>query len=179
MTELDPVLVPAEAVDEVKTYLRVDLDEEDASLASLLGAAVAHGERFTGRVFLERTCLERMPATTAWQRLEATPVREIASVTAIDAEGVRSVLPVSGYAIDIDRNGDGWVRLTVRGTAKAVELAYAAGLVASWGALPETLRQGALRLTGHLFAVRDDPGDAGPPPAVAALWRPWRRTRLT
>lgn len=47
-----------------------------------------------------------------------------------------------------------------------------------WSALPEALRHGVIRLAAHLY--RDGDGAAAAPPAaVAALWRPWRRMRLT
>jgi hypothetical protein len=45
-----------------------------------------------------------------------------------------------------------------------------------WGAHP--LRQGVVRLAAHLYAERDGPELGGPPAAVTALWRPWRRMRL-
>lgn len=41
---------------------------------------------------------------------------------------------------------------------------------------PPAVVQGIIRLAAHLYAHRDD--DAGPPAAVAALWRPYRQMRL-
>jgi uncharacterized phiE125 gp8 family phage protein len=60
----------------------------------------------------------------------------------------------------------------------AARVAVEAGLAEDWNGVPEPLRQGIVRLTAHLYAHRDAAGDAGPPAAVAALWRPWRRMRL-
>jgi uncharacterized phiE125 gp8 family phage protein len=44
--------------------------------------------------------------------------------------------------------------------------------------LPEALRHGIVRLAAHLYSHRDEAEQAGPPAAVTALWRPWRRLRL-
>lgn len=179
MTEIEAIAVPADAVDEAKTYLRIEHDEEDALIARLAASAIRHGEGFTGLVFLERQCSERVPVSAAWQRLAATPVRAIVAVTGIPAEGVAFALPPDGYALDIDGNGDGWVRVTQPGNARRIEVTYRAGIATGWGVIPEALKQGALRLTGHLHAIRDAADDPGPPAAVAALWRPWRRMRLS
>lgn len=176
--QIDPVIVPADAVDEAKTYVRVETDDEDALIASLIAVAIQHGEGFTARQFIARGVTERMPVSTAWQRLGVTPVVSITGVNAIADDGTPTALDVSAYALDVDRNGDGWVRVTSPTTAKRIDVTYGAGIAPDWGSLPDALRHGALRLAAHLHAVRDSPDDAGPPAAVAALWRPWRRMRL-
>jgi hypothetical protein len=51
------------------------------------------------------------------------------------------------------------------------------GIALDPNGVPEPIRQGVLRLVGHLFAVRDG-ADGEPPAAVTALWRPYRRLRL-
>ena len=47
---------------------------------------------------------------------------------------------------------------------------------ATWDAVPAPIAQGVAMLVAHLFDARG--GDAAPPAAVAALWRPWRQVRL-
>jgi uncharacterized phiE125 gp8 family phage protein len=178
MLTLSPPPVSADAVDAAKTYLRIEHDEEDATLVSLLAAALAHAEAFLNLLLLRRTGVERLPVSSAWQRLSVTPVKAIVSVTGLPAEGAAFMLPVSAYALDIDGSGDGWVRVTQPGAAGRVDVSVEAGMAASWDAVPEPLRLAVLRLVGHLYAYRDAPGDAGPPAAVAALLRPWRRMRL-
>src|SRR3546814_2145352 len=85
--------------------------------------------------------------------------------------------PVSAdnHAIDIDANGDGWVRMS-SGPTTTIRVRYQAGMAADWNGVPEPLRQGIVRLVAHMHLHRD--GDQSPPAAVAALWRPWRRMRL-
>lgn len=168
----EAMAMPAEALAEAKAYLRVDGTAEDAGIAGLLSAAAAVCEAFGGAVLIARVFEEVVPGTPAWTRLARTPVREILGVGGVG--GV--VLPVAGYASDIDANGDGWVRVT--GPPGRVRVRYRAGLAESWGGLPAPLRQGVVRLAAHLYVRRGGDGDAAPPAAVTALWRPYRRMRL-
>ena len=179
MPRIDPVTPPGDAVDEAKAYLRIDNDDEDALLASFIATAIRQCEGFTGQILLRRGFVQRLPVSSAWSRLSPTLVVAVTSVTGIPAEGASFLLPVSAYAVDIDGNGDGWVRVTAPGAAARVDVAGTAGMASDWGGVPEALRQGVLRLVSHLHLVRDNPDDRGPPAAVAALWRPWRRMRLS
>ncbi len=179
MIKTDPITVSADAVDELKTYVRLEAGEEDPLLFALIATAAAHGEAFTGQAFLQRGHVDRLRVSSAWQRLGATPVQAISLVTGVPATGGPFALPVSAFALDIDGSGDGWVRVTEPGLATRVDVSFTAGIAADWGSLPETIRHGVIRLAAHLHAVRDAPDDAGPPAIVAALWRPWRRMRLS
>lgn len=168
-----PIVVETTALGDAKAYLRIATDDDDALVTMLLAAAIGHGEMFTGRLFLQRAVSETAPVACAWARLGAGPV---SAITTVEAGG--ATLPVEAYAIDIDANGDGWVRLTQSGSAKRLTVGYTAGLAPTWEALPEPLRQGAVRLASHLYAHRDEEDGGAPPAAVAALWRPWRRMQL-
>ncbi|HEV2746545.1 MAG TPA: hypothetical protein VGW34_04510 [Allosphingosinicella sp.] len=174
----DPIEVPAAAVAEAKAYLRVELAGEDPLIERLVGAAAELCEQFTGRALLARGFSELVPASAAWKRLAATPVLAITAVEALPPDGAASALAAGSYAVDIDANGDGWVRVTQVGEAKRVRVAYQAGLATDWPELPGALRQGMLRLAAHCYAHRERADDSGPPAAVTALWRPWRRLRV-
>jgi uncharacterized phiE125 gp8 family phage protein len=178
MLTLEPLVLGEDALSDLRAWLRVESDEEDPLLLALMAAAVRHAEGFTSQTLITRGVVERVNARSDWQRLGTTPVRTVTSVTGIPAEGASFALPVADYAIDIDGNGDGWVRVTNPGAAGRIEVAYEAGLAAEWATLPEPIRLGAIRLTGYLHTHRDGDEDAGPPAAVAALLRPWRRMRL-
>lgn len=168
----------AVSVEEARAWLRIDGEAEDATIAGLIRVASGLCEQFIGQVLMTRVVSETLPATGGWQRLGQGPVRNIGGVDGLPAEGAAFALPVDGYAIDIDAGGDGWVRIDRAGIAGRVIVTYEAGLAADANAVPEPLRQGILRLVAHCHAHRDAPDDAGPPAAVAALWRPFRRMRL-
>lgn len=169
-----------DALAEAKALLRIDGGAEDAVLARLIADAAALGEAFTGQWLLPREGSELIEACSRWQRLKATPVKAILGVDALPEAGDPVPLAADAYGIDIDANGDGWVRVHDAGGAGRVKVRFEAGLASSpaWPDLPETLRHGMLRLAAHHYTHRDDERAAEPPAAVTALWRPWRRMRL-
>lgn len=161
---------------EAQAYLRIETGEEEALVAGLLRSATMLCEAFTGQWLIVREARERLSLNGSWRRLAARPVQAITAVATLNPANVETALAAEAYAIDIDRNGDGWVRLSRQGETPAV-VTYSAGMGANANAVPEPLRQGILRLAAHMFNSRD--GDGGEPPAaVTALWRPYRRMRL-
>lgn len=164
-----------EAVAEAKAYLRVEGAYEDALIARLAGSAAALCEAFVGQWLIVREGAEMLPARTVWQRLRATPVGAILGVDGVASDGTGVALAAGACEIDIDAAGAGWVRITAPGEARRVRVRFEAGLAAGWTDLPEPLRQGVVRLTAHLYTHRSSEGGSGPPAAVTALWRPWRR----
>jgi len=129
-------------------------------------------------VVVARDVAEMLSASGTWQRLSAGPVRAIGTVERIGADGSAVVLGAADYAVDIDAEGGGWVRLTGGASTGRVRVTATVGLASDRNAVPEPLRQGIVRLVGHLFAQRDG-GSGEPPAAVTALWRPYRRMRLS
>jgi uncharacterized phiE125 gp8 family phage protein len=178
MIQADPIAVDPQAIDETKAYLRIAGEAEDDVIERLLAAAIGHGEGFTGQALIAREMCETIPAQCGWRRLGRSPVGAIASVAGLPASGAGFALGVDAYAVDVDAAGDGWVRINAAGTATRAEVTYTAGLAGEWSGLPEPLRQGIIRLAGHLYTHRDAADEGAPPAAVAALWRPWRRMRL-
>lgn len=172
MVTSDAIVPGASAVAEAKAYLRVDGDAEDALIGGLLASAIAVCEAFTGEILLTREFAETLANSRAWQRLGRTPVRQIDAV----ADGSGAALEASAYAVDIDADGDGWLRSSADGGD--VRVSYRAGIADDWDAIPQAIGHGVVRLAAHLYSGRDEPTGA-PPASVAALWRPFRRMRLT
>ncbi|HEX7820320.1 MAG TPA: phage head-tail connector protein [Sphingobium sp.] len=179
---MESAATPVVALDDLKRYLKISLGDDDALLGELLRAATDMAERFTGQILVDRAVAEVMPVTGEWQRLSIRPVRAVTGVVAIPATGAEFALAVEAYAIDIDRNGDGWVRVVRQGAAAGmgarVRVAYRAGIAADGAGVPEAIRHGIIRLAGEYHASRDGL-EVRPPAAVSALWRPWRRMRLS
>lgn len=180
MIEGEALVLPPEAAGAAKGFLRVERSDEDGLIGSLVAAAAELCEGFTGQALLARGFVETMPASRAWQRLTRTPVRAITLVEALPAEGPAEALASGAYAIDIDSNGDGWVRLTAPGDLRRIRVAYQAGVASAWADLPAALRHGILRLAAHFYTSRsaESGRENEPPAAVTALWRPFRRLRL-
>lgn len=177
MVTEDPVQPGSAATEAAKGYLRVETADEDGLIERLVASAAGLCEAFTGQALIRRGFTELLPRTCGWQRLGRTPVSAVTGVEEVRADGGSVPLASADYAVDIDANGDGWVRVSGAGGGR-IRVAYQAGLAAHWGAAPEALRQGILRLAAHFYAHRSEASDPGPPAAVTALWRPWRRLRL-
>jgi uncharacterized phiE125 gp8 family phage protein len=178
MLSAAPLILPATAVDEAKAYLRIVGADEDMLTARLMRSAAELCEAFTGQALVARGFTETLPASAGWTRLGAGPVRAIAGVEALPPDGAAVALAAADYAIDIDAYGDGWVRVTGAGQARRVRVSFEAGMAAEWAETPEALRHGIVRLAAHFYTHRDLAEGTGPPAAVTALWRPWRRMRL-
>ncbi|WP_420146075.1 head-tail connector protein [Sphingobium sp.] len=168
----------AAPLDALKAYLRIGTAGEDDVMGDLLRGASALCEQFTGQWLIRRDVREIVAGGGAWQRLTARPVAEIMQVEAMDAQGVTEPLPVGAYAIDIDASGDGWVRSTRAGDRRRLAVRYRAGLSEDVAGLPEALVQGIVRLAAEHFLAQGTQG-AAPPAMVSALWRPFRRMRLS
>lgn len=176
--DLEGMAQPVVSVSEAQAYVRIETGEEEAVLAGLVRTASAICEAFLNQVVISRDFAVDVPAGTAWERLPVSPVQSIASVEAVDSTGVANGLSAGDYAMDIDADGNGWVRLHAASHARRLRVRGTAGMASGQNAVPEPIRQGVLRLAAHLFAARDG-SDGAPPAAVTALWRPYRRMRLS
>lgn len=171
-------LAPA-ALAELKDWLAIGGPRDDAVLSAQLRAALDMCEAFTGSLPLAAQCEEVLPACREWQALQTRPVQAVTSVEGIPADGPRFALALPDYALELDADGGASVRVLNPGTATRIAVRFTAGLAADWSALPESLRQGVLRLAAHQYRQRDQAEALPVPPAsVVALWRPWRRLRI-
>lgn len=180
-----PTPLPASALAELKEWLGINSTREDALLTNLLGSALELCESYTGLRPIEALCEEIWPVRAefggnGWQTLSTRPVGSISSIEAVSATGDRSFLPSDAYAVDLDADQTGRFRILDAGGAARAAVRFTAGLATRWDNLPAALRQGVIRMAAHHHRSRDEGSAAvSPPAAVAALWHPWRRMRLS
>ena len=174
-TSSEPPALPV-TIGELKAFLRIEGSGEDAMLAGLLRGAVDLCEAFIGQALIARDVVETIAASYRWTCLRVVPVRAIDEVACIAPDGTASLISSAAYSIDIDADGNGWLRVPPSGEASRVRVRYTAGMAEDWNGVPEPLRQGILRLAAHSYGTRGE-GDAPPPASIAASWRPWRRLR--
>lgn len=169
---------PIVTMSEAQAYVRIETGEEEAVLAGLIRSASALCEAFINQVVIARDFSCEVPASGEWERLPLSPVQAIGEVESVGSDGAATPLSSGAFAIDIDCSGDGWVRTLQPSDAGRLRVSGRAGLAEDENAVPEPIRQGVLRLVAHLFTARD--GEGGEvPAAVTALWRPYRRLRLS
>jgi uncharacterized phiE125 gp8 family phage protein len=166
------------ALDAAKTYLRIDGETEDSAVTALLVTAMEQCEAFTGLALIRRAMTETLSPGGAWQLLTPEPVRAVTNVQGLALDGSTVALNASAYEIDIDADGRGRVRFLAPIVQSRAVVTVEAGLAVNWAGLPESLRQGVVRLVAHYHVHRERADELGPPAAVAALWRGFRRVRL-
>lgn len=178
-TLVAPAILAGTALDELKHWLAITTSRDDAALTALLRAALDMCEAFTGVMPLEAECEEIIAAPRDWLALAAMPVRSIASLEAIEADGTRTAVAAEDYLFNIAADGRAMLHLQRSVSQSLLAVRFTAGLAADWDSLPGAMRQGLIRLAAHLYRSRDDgEGKTIPPASIAALWQPWRRMRI-
>ncbi|MGY6638416.1 MAG: head-tail connector protein [Erythrobacter sp.] len=179
------VVLPADVGEvglaELKQWLGISRNTEDALLAALLKAALELCEAFTGQAPLAQMVEEQVAPQRGLQLLVSRPVREIVDVEVTNIDGTRATLPPLDYTADIALCGTANFRLLAPIQGRALTVRLIAGIAGEWATLPPALRQGIVRLAAHYYRERDADGQrhATPPPlSVTALWQPWRLMRL-
>ena len=162
----------------LKQWLAISTARDDAALIALLNTAIDMCEAFTGSLPLAVTCEEVLPNYNSWQCLATRPVQAIIGVDSIAVDGTRAAIEADAYALEVDTDGTGQVRLTRSIAARRVAVRFLAGMAVDWAGLPDALRHGIIRLAAQQFRDRDGGTHSVPPASVAALWRPWRRLRV-
>jgi len=170
--------VPADLIVEVRDFIRIDHQADDDAIDAFLRSAASLCEDFTGQMLITRSVTDMLPARQVWQKLKRLPVQSISAVERVAADGTAAVLAVEDFALDIDSDGIGWIRLHRCDAHSHIRATYSAGVATDWDELPAALRQGIVRMAGYFYANRDGVDAGGPPSAVTALWRPYRRMRI-
>lgn len=180
-----PVIEPVTLAD-IKGYLRLDGNDEDRLIHSLITAARLMVEAESGRCLIGQTwrlVLDRWPPGGAI-RLPLSPVSAIVAARVFGPDGIAA--EVSPAALQLDGRADP-PRVVVVGPVSApgrafsgIEIDVRAGHGEGMGDVPQPLRQAVRVIVARWFEMRGD--DTGGVPAVPgeaqALIAPFRRARL-
>jgi uncharacterized phiE125 gp8 family phage protein len=128
MLSLDPLGLDSVMLDEARAFLRVEVAEEDPSLASSALAALAHAEQFTGQILLRRTAREIVGSGSGWQTLQASPIQSVSAVTGIPADGAVFPLASTAWEAKVGSRGEAHLRILRPGAAGRVEVLADVGL---------------------------------------------------
>lgn len=174
-----PAALSGAPLAELKSWLAVRTDQDDALLEARLRAALDMCESFTGTMPLTQLCEEVLPAVQRPLALSASPVAQLIEARRLTLSGARPYLDDADYTFALDADGTGRLLLTRPVAEQRLLVRYTAGLAEDWELLDAGLRQGIIRLAAHFHGERGADAQTGSPPAsVAALWQPWRRLRL-
>jgi uncharacterized phiE125 gp8 family phage protein len=190
---LVPTSLPASepvSLAEAKLHLRVDHDDEDILILSLVSAARLHLEHVLGRAFITQGWLYLFDAWPPGHtvNLPLAPVQSIVSVQVYDAGDVAVMLPASTYLLDGLSAPPRLVRRLPTAfprpgrIANGIEVSFVCGHGSLPSEVPAPLRQAILLLVAHWYEHRQpvEIGDAGEvlPTVVTDLIAPYRRRGL-
>ena len=172
---------------EVKAHLRLDGDEEDVLLSSLIKTAREHLERETGLCLIAqnwRLYLDRWPRDGVIRILKS-PVQEIQKITVYDAQGAASEVLLEDHLLDgKGRPARLWLRERPEPgrSANGIEIDFSAGFGETGADVPDTLKRAMSIHIGHMFVFRGaiSPAQqpAGIPDGYERLIAPFRMRRL-
>lgn len=177
--------------DQAKAHLRVEIDEDDALIDSLVTAAREWVERYTGLTLCETVLEAAFEGYPDWYiELPKPPVIEIESFKYRDADGTDTTLATDQYALDnafgiaprvVPAYGITWPG--TRWQASSLRVRYRAGYARAGspdetGFIPQPLVAAIKLLLGHLYEHREAVTEARDvaeiPLGVQWLCRPYR-----
>ncbi len=169
----------AAPLDALKAYLRISSAATRTICSTdLIRAATDVAERFIGQLIIARGVEEMLEPEQLAGALAIRPVTSITAVAGAPANGPEFALGVDAYAIDIDGNGDGWLRgaRCGRGGAHPCELSRRDSPADADGV---RTRSASASSGSPATIMRCAKAQArGRRPRSTALWRPWRRMVL-
>lgn len=157
----DPAAEPV-SVAEAKQHLRVDIDDDDALIASYVTAARQWCESFLRRALVTQTLrytLDEWPDRD-YIVLPRPPLQSITSLVYIDDDGNTDTVASATYHADTARsrlylaNDYDWPTETLRSVA-AVQVTYVAGYGGPED-VPQVIKSAILLALGDLYEMREN-----------------------
>jgi uncharacterized phiE125 gp8 family phage protein len=184
---LAPPAIEPVTLDEARDYLRLDSEDEDELLESLIRAARHMVEAASGQMLIHQTWRLSLNAWPVMGRLRLPlePLDSIIGARVLDAQGNAQEVELSALAIDAGARPPailaiGALPLPGR-NVNGIEIEVRVGHGVTRADVPPQLRLAVLKLGAHWFENRGDAtGErvAVMPGEVTALTAPWRRVRL-
>lgn len=186
---LEPPVVEPVTLAEAKLHCRIDVDDDDVLVGSLISTAREHLERIS-RPQVAMTAQRWLYVADAWPasatiELRPYPLLTVDEVRYTSSTGVETIIAPSAYLVDTHSQPgrlhmiNGWPSATLA-ALNGLEIEFTAGYGVDELSPPLALRQAILMLLGHWYENRELALTTGAVPkelpfAVEALIRPWRR----
>ncbi|RUP11117.1 head-tail connector protein [Hyphomicrobium sp.] len=185
---IPPAVEPVSVAD-AKAHMRIDGDDEDVLIASLLLTSRLHIEVALSLALITQSwtiTLDRWPPGRDVE-LPLTPLRSIDEVRVKNAARIANAIPREGYLVDLAARParlvwNNMVPPAPHVRTNGIEIDMTAGFGSTGDSVPAPLKHAILMLTAHWYEHRD-PGEIGSddariPDAVSALINPFRTIRL-
>ncbi len=166
MEKMDWKVTTAPAIEpvtlaEAKLHLRVDADDDDALITSLIVAARIWCEGFQNRAFITQTITGYLDRFANSISLPQPPLISVESIKYFDTGGDQQTLSDSIY--DVDTTSEpGLITLAfnqswpaIRSVHHSVEIIFKAGYGDAGSDVPDTVKSAMKLLIGHLYEHRE------------------------
>lgn len=160
-TTIQPAAEPV-TLAQAKQQCRVDYDDEDTFITSLIKSARELAEHRTGRALVTQTIEWVLPCLAGDKiYFPVAPVQSITSITYLDSSGVEQALPDTVYALDKTGRGKHYLRLkngqswpSVLSQFDAVKVTFVAGY-GDDADVPAAVKQWILLAIGFFYVNRE------------------------
>lgn len=158
---------------EAKLHLRVDIDDDDALIASLITAAREEFENQADKTLFTTTykvLRSHWPGHPHIDLPRAKPLASVTSVTYTDENDVVNTFSSANYVVDTNawpgrivlRSDASWPSATLA-ESNPITITYVAGY-ASTASIPQRYKQAILLLVGHWYENREMVATSGAVP---------------
>lgn len=151
---------------EMKDFLRVDHDDEDSLILSLVMAATEYAQSYTNRQFVNATLkqyLDGFPHDDDRIVLPRVPVVSVTSIQYTDEDGDTQTVSSSNYVVSIPDNAWGQITLVDDASwpddeadqADAVVITFVAGHGSNNTTVPDTAKTAIKMLAADMYEHRE------------------------
>lgn len=148
---------------EAKVHLRVDHDDENTLIESLITAARQWAETETNRRFINTTIRLSLDAFPCEFRLPGGKTQSVTSITYVDGDGTTQTLATSVYTLDSDSEparivlayNQMWPQ--IRDVPNAVKVLYVAGYGSAASDVPAGIKKAILQHCLHQYTREPEP----------------------
>lgn len=160
---------------EAKEFLRVDHDDEDTFITTLIQAARESAENYTGRALIDQSwtmTAKSIPSTGL--KLLPSPIGSITSFDYLDADDQATYNAWTDYHVDLFAD-PARVFLTdtpsdLSSRPQAWRIVFQAGYGATSADVPESIIHGIKLILGFIYNYRTHNSDGFPEIPPAAMW---------
>lgn len=181
ITDFDPPAAEPISLHSAKAFLRIDHDDEDNLISTLITSARIHIESYlSASLILRRRRYEKSAPPQSCLYLNHHPVKQIISVTTVSREGPR-LSDSSDYLVNLHARPVSlrWLKRHSR-RLDAVIIDFEAGYGSSEDDVPMPIRQALMLMLAQSYERRgdQDEGRHAIPMMAQALLMPYRGLRL-
>ena len=159
-----PALEPV-SLDTAKSHCRVEVDEDDDLIESLVTVARRTAEHWRNEALITQTwnlLLDAWPEGDAL-RIPNPPLQSVSSITYKDTDGDEATFAAANYIVDTDKvpgavvlaHGASWPGTALYPTSP-ITVQFVAGYGDTANDVPEEVRQAMLLMIGHWYENREE-----------------------